>query len=100
MTSCIKDHISAACDKLKTLAEESMTKEHTNLKTVPNASLLTWTVMPGMIVNWKKPSCQPATHTVFTVIENNSGKGKVVDCVAKNPVCSKRIALRQGAFEV
>ena len=51
MTSCINDHISAACDKLKTLAEESMTKEHTNLKTVPNASLLTRTVMPGMIFN-------------------------------------------------
>ena len=38
-TSCINDHISAACDKLKTLAIESITEERTNLKTVPNADL-------------------------------------------------------------
>ena len=48
----------------------------------------------------RNASCQPATQTVFTVIENNSGKGKEVDFVAKNPFCSKRIALRQRAFEV
>ena len=34
------------------------------------------------------------------MIENNSGKGKVIDWVAKTKVCRKRIALRQKGFEV
>ena len=54
-SSCINDRISAACDKLKTLAEESMTDERKNLKTVPNADLLILVVMAGKILNLEMP---------------------------------------------
>ena len=96
-TNCINDHISAACDKLKTLAEESMTEERTNLKTVPNADL---SCDGRYNLRSRNAPCQPATQAVFTVIENNSGKGKVVDCVTKNKVCRKGIVMRQKGFEV
>ena len=55
ITICINDHIPVACDKLKTLAGESMTDERKILKTVPNADLLTLAVMAGTILNLEKP---------------------------------------------
>ena len=64
-TSCINDHILAAYDKLKTLAEESMTEERTNLKTVPNAVFMTLAVMAGTILNLEMPLTTSNTNCIY-----------------------------------
>ena len=95
--SCINDHITTACDKLNTMAEENMAEERTKLKNLPKADL---SCDGRYNLRSRNAPCQPATQTVFTVIENNSGEGKVVDCVTRNKICSKGIALRQKGLEV
>ena len=51
--------------------------------------MLTFAVMAGTILNLEMPLVKPATKTVFSVIENNSGKDKVVDWVAKKRFVEK-----------
>ena len=69
-TRFINNHISATCDKLKTLDEESMTKER-KTRNLLNADL---SRDGRYTLKSKNSSCQPATQTVYTctVIVNNS----------------------------
>lgn len=95
--SCINDHITTACEKLKTLAEKDMAEERAKLKNLPKADL---SCDGRYNLRSRNAPCQPATQTVFTMIEHNSGEGKVVDCVTRNKICSKGIALRTRGLEV